>query len=572
MLPAVHRSTRRSPTRFASLALLGALTLAPACKGDEAGKAGKDGDGKADKTGDAGTPATPGESAKVAPPAGPTSNPVDSPAVAERGEVVATVQVPTGTKMTDLAGAIDAIQPGASVMLGMQIPAALEGAVGFDLGKHAKLDAAMSVIVLDPTSHPQPFAFLVTPKGDGAALSEAAKAAGHEVELQDGLALVGPSGVVAAAKEFAFTNLSKVPDHSEIIVYPQRLLSSYASVLDQALTDMGGLMAGLGGSSDGMTQMFQSYAKAMVALGQQTDRMVISVGSSPAGAELIARLYPLPDTTLAKFIDAQVVSDHALLAKLPTGGESMIMSGNMHAGPARDAFVDFTVDVMAPMWGGMGADEWRALMIPWLDALDGRFAMSMSMNVAQGKLPTMAMTAVMGVNDSATLWTAWRGMLSKMAGSPGIEMMGMKITARHEQKVLEHDGVEIDLYGSDIDTSGLPPDQAAAIEAAGTSNQAMHMAAFDNLAVMATADPDGAAIKSIIDSARGKGDAMTPSPLLTSTLAASKARGDSMLVFFDVASLAAKSGAPAGQAPFKAMAMSAGKHDGAMSFRISLLK
>jgi hypothetical protein len=427
------------------------------------------------------------------------------------------------------------------------------------------------VLLLDPSSHPEPVALLLTPK-DEAGLSAAAKGAGHEVELRNGLALIGPAGVVAAAKEFAFGHLSKYPDHTEIIIYPQRLLSSYADSIDGALAGLGGAMAGLGTGGEGMTQMFQSYAEGMLALAKQTDRIVISVGSSPAGADLITRIYPTSGTTLASFIEAQIASDHALLAKLPSGTGNMIMSGDMRAGPARDAFVDFTVAVMAPMYGGMPAEEWGAMMTPWLDALDGRFAVSMSMDVSPGAPPTMAMSALMGVNDSAKLLGSWREMLTKMASGPGFELMGMKISARHEQKVLEHDGVEIDRYASDIDTSGMPADQAAAMAATQPANQAMHLAAFDNLAVMATADDAGKTIKATIDSARGKGESMTPTPTMAAALAASKARGDSMLMFMDLSQLAAQAGGQAPQTPFSAVGFSVGKYDGALSARMSLLK
>jgi hypothetical protein len=572
MLRAVIRSTRRRLlARFTPFALLGALTFAPACKGDDPGKdaskdAGKDAGEDPKPEGQ-----TPGTPPVVAPPAGPTSNPVDSPVVVERGEVVATVQFPSGTKMSDVAAAIDAIQPGASMMLGMQIPAALKGAVGFEVDKTAKLDAPISVLLLDPSSHPEPVALLLTPK-DEAGLSAAAKGAGHEVELRNGLALIGPAGVVTAAKEFAFGHLSQYPDHTEIIVYPQRLLSSYAGSIDGALAGIGAAMAGLDGGNEAMTQMLRSYAEAGIALAKQTDRIVMSVGSSPAGADLITRIYPIPGTTLASFIEAQIASDHALLAKLPSGGGNMVMTGDMRAGPARDAFVDFTVGVMAPMYGGMPAEEWVALMTPWLDALDGRFAMSMRMDVAPGAPPAMAMTALMGVDDSAKLLGSWRAMLSKMATGPGLEMMGMKITGRHEQNVLEHDGVEVDLYASNIDTSGMPADQAAAMAAAQSSNQAMHLAAFDNLAVMATADDGGKSIKATIDSARGKGETMTPSPSLAAALAAGKTRGDSMLMFFDISQLAENAGTPAPQTPFSAIGFSVGKFEGALSVRVSLLK
>src|SRR5690606_25088471 len=107
-------------------------------------------------------------------PAGPVANPTDSPAVAEVGEVIATIQLPSGTNMTDVAAVIDSVTPGMSTMIKMQLPGALEGAAGFDIAKSAKLDAPLSFVILNPASHPEPLALLVEAK-DAAALSEDAK-------------------------------------------------------------------------------------------------------------------------------------------------------------------------------------------------------------------------------------------------------------------------------------------------------------------------------------------------------------------------------------------------------------
>lgn len=555
----------RSRFRFASLALLGALTFSPACNkgGDDSGKAA---DKPADKKS---TEPTEQQPPKVTAPSAPVANPTDSPAVAEAGEVVATVQIPTGVKMSDIAAVIDSMQPGASMMLAMQLPAALEKAAGFDLGKNAKLDAAMSFVIVDPASHPEPLALLVEAK-DAAALSEAAKAAGHGVEQRGDTLLIGPADVVSAAKDFAFTNLTKYPDHTEIIVYPQRLLKSYADAIDSGIAEVGTLLAAQGGEN--MTQMLQSYFKGLVSVAGQTERVVVSVTSTPASADLIMRFYPVANSQLASFIGAQAPTDYALLGKLPSGGGMMLMAGDFRAGPVRDALVEWSAGIMGPMYGGMSADEWNTMLKPWLDNLDGRFAMSMNMTLDPSKGAQMQMQGLMGVSDSVALLAGWREMLSKMSSGPAVEMMGMKISSKHETKVLEHDGVEVDLYSSTIDTSALPPDQAAAIEKAGTGNTSMHLAAFDNYAVMSTADADGQAVRAVIDAARGKGTNLELSPTLTSVIDASKQRGDSWLMYFDLAAVAANAPTPPPQLPFKGMSMAAGKYETGLGVRVALYK
>lgn len=554
MLRAVNRPSLRNRHRLAPLALLGALTFGSACtKGNEQAKDDPKADAK-DKTGDQST----------RPPVGSTTNPSDSPAIAEVGEVIATVQLPTGTKVTDVAAVIDSMQPGASAMLQMQLPTLLKEAAGFDIAASANLEAPISFVILNPASHSSPLAALIEAK-DPAKLAEDAKAAGHAVEQRDNLLLIGPADVVSAAKDFAFDNLTKYPDHSEIIIYPKLLLATFGGEIEKS---MGSSMALLG--NDGLTQMMTNYAKGLVSLGEQTDRVVLSLASGTGSADLIARIYPVAGSSLASFIDAQVPSQHALLSKLPDGGGTMVVSGDMRAGAARDALMNFGVSVLAPMYGSTSLDEWVTLLRPWLDNLDGSFAMNMEMAISPGLPGAVRMQSLMGVNDAQALRTAWRDMLTKMAATGGLEMMGMKFTSSHKPDVLTHDGVSIDLYESKLDTSGLPAEQAAALAATGTAtNQAMHFATFDKVAAMATAADDGSSMKALIDSARGSG--VAPNGQFATVLDASKQRGDSMLMYFDIGAMMAASPTPV-QMPFRAMAWGVGKHQSALSVRISVIK
>lgn len=558
MLPPVNRSFLRNRHRLAPLALLGALTLGSACNKDEPAKQAdsKPADSKG-KSGDS--------DSKSPLPSGPVANPTDSPAIAEVGEVIATVQLPSGTNMTDVAAVIDSMQPGASAMLKMQLPTALEGAAGFDIAKSAKLDGPLSFVILNPASHPEPLAMLVEAK-DAAALTADAKAAGHAVEQRDNLLLIGPEGVVNAAKDFAFTNLTKYPDHSEIIIYPKLLIGTFAGEIEK---NMAASMALLGGN-EGVGQMMTNYFKGLVSLGEQTDRMVLSLGTGPGSADLIVRIYPIAGSSLASFIEAQVPSQHALLSKLPAGGGTIVMSGDMRAGGARDALLNFGVAVMAPMYPAISADQLRDMFKPWLDNFDGGFAMNMSMSVVEGKAPSMQLQALWGVNDPEAMRTAWRELL-KLTDGTGMEMMGMKFVSSHKPDALTHDGVTVDLYESKVDTSALPPDQAAAVAQAASTSQSMYFATFDKLAAMATADADGKAIGAVIDAARGKGGALEISGGFAEVLDASKQRGDSMLMYFDLGAFTAQ--APtAVQMPFKAMSWGVGKHEGALSLRVGLIK
>jgi hypothetical protein len=552
-----HPRTRH---RLVPLALLGALTFGSACTGEKE-PAKQDGDKPTDSRQEPTTD-------KAPLPPGPVKNPIDSPAIAEVGEVVATVQLPSGMALSDIGAVIDGIQPGASAMMKLQLPTLLGDAAGFDIEDSAKIDAPLSFVIANPASHAQPLALLVEAK-DAQKLTEDAKAAGHAVEQRDNLLLIGPADVVSATKDFAFANLTKYPDHSEIIIYPRPLLSSYAGMIDAGIAEMGKNLAALGMGADGMTKMMEMYIKGAVSLGEQTERVVFSVSGGSGTADVIMRFYPVAGSVFASFVEAQVPSQHALLSKLPVSDGTMLISGDMRAGGARDVLLDFGIGLMAPMYGSFTAEEWRATLGPLLDNFEGSFAMTMNMTIAPGQPPAMQIRGLWGISDADPVRTSWREMMTKISSGP-MEMMGMKVTSRHEPKALEHDGVEIDLFAQTIDASALPPAQAKAV----ATNQSMYFATFDKFAAMASADADGQSIRALIDASRGKGATLDLAGQLGTVLEGSKQRGDTALMYFDIAAMlaATPSEQPLPQMPFRSFSMAFGKHQGALSIRMSVAK
>jgi hypothetical protein len=536
--------------------LAGALSLGFACTKDKP----QAGEGEP-----APTAVEPGEQqADTSPTPSPTPSPsstttVDSPAVADVGEVVATAQLPTGTKRSDVAAVLDSFQPGASMLIAMQLPKALEQAVGFKLND-VKLDAPISVVVVNPTLHELPIAALVEAKNIDA-LTSKAKAAGYEVRSRGNRALIGPAPVVAAAETFAFEQLGAVPDHSELILYPSLLLSTYADTITEGLDAMGAEMAALGGG--GGSDMLRTYFNGLLAVGHQTDRVVLSLGSTPGAPELIARAYPKPGSALASFTAAQVPADPSLLVKLPQTDATMIMVANIHAGAAREPLVDFTLEFMSSMYKGVSRQQWLDVVNPWLDNIDGRFVAAVRFDPTQTQ--GMPMQSLISTSDSTAMRSAWRAMLTTMAAAPPAEIMGMKFGIRYQTDVLTHEGVAVDLYETVSDYSGLPADQRALVEAT-ASDQPMHLAAFDGFGAMASATDDAAAIQALIDAARGKGGTFVAGDDLTAALALSQKRGDSAIIYFDVSGFA-----PA-QTPFRSLVMTMGKDGAALSMRMAVRK
>jgi hypothetical protein len=559
--------------RLAPLALLSALTLSSACTTAEKEE-------PAAKTQPADTDSkTPSKPApKPAEPLPSVSQPTtDSSPVAAAQGVVASVHIPSGTSMTDLAAALDNLKPGTSALLRMQAPSSISQALGMDLAG-ANLGGPISMVVLDPVAYPKPFALLVEVE-NLEVLTENAKKASTEIRHRDGKALLGSADAVAAAEAFAFDNLTQPLDHSEIVIYPRPLLAALKPQIDEGLAAM---RATLSSSAAGpnAAQFIDIYIKALSSMAEQTDRIVISVGASTSSTDLFMRMYPSKGSSLEAFAQAQVPGDHSLLAKLPAGFEPpALMSGSMRAGAARDALMAWSVEFMRSMYQSeLSVEEWAKVLGTWIDTFDGNFAVAIEMNlagIAGGQSPGIRMTGLLGSTDPAAMRTAWREMIAGMTKTADgtTEMMGMRFSMSMQPDALEHDGVAVDLFRSSVDFTQLPAEQQAALKATGSADQAIHFATFDTFGAMATADSDGTGIRGLIDSARGKGTTYTPAPAIKAAIDSSVQNGESLVYYIDFAKMMASAPTPMpADMPFAAIVMGMGRKGDALSMRISLLK
>jgi hypothetical protein len=565
----------RPHRRLAPLALLSALTLTSACTTPD-----KDEPAATQPAGTESSPAKP--SPKPAAPLPTVATPTtDSRPAAATGGVIATVHVPSGTAMTDLAAAVDNLKPGTSGLLKMQAPSMLGQMMGMDLAG-AKLAGPLSLVVLDPLQHPKPLALLVEVENLDV-LTESAKTGGNELRSRDGRALIGPADVVAAAESFAFDNLTQPLDHSEIVIYPRPLLNAMRPQIDKALAEMNAALS-TSASGPNAAKFIDMYLQALTTMAEQTDRMVISVGASQTSTDLFMRMYPTKGSALEAFTQAQMPSDHALLAKLPGGTEPpALMSGTLLAGGARDALMGWTVGFMRSTYASeLSPEEWTKILGAWLDTSDGRFATTIDINLGgmagqpgqPGQPLGMRFGGLLGATDSTAMRTAWRDMIRGMTASDGpTEIMGMRFTMSLQSDALEHDGVPVDLFRTTTDVSQLPPEQQAVMKTMGSTDQAMHIASFDQFGAMASAGTDGATIRSFIDAARGKGTTYQPSAAVQAAIDSSVQNGESLVYYIDFAKLLASAPTPVPvDMPFSAVVMGMGRHGEALSTRVSLRK
>lgn len=485
------------------------------------------------------------------------------------GDVVATLQLPAGDSAGEFAALIDKVQPGMSAVAGAQLPMLLGKATGVDLSA-ADLSKPVSLVVLNPKKHPEPIAVLVTPE-NLKQLKASAENAGRSVVSRDGLALVGPAAVVESAQNFVFATLAAPSKEIVGIAYPDPLSKIYSDEIGQGIAEMSKTM---GAQGEGFARLLKLYQEAGTSLAQQTDRMVVRVEASNNSADILFYLYPTASSTLAAFVDAQVVADHGLLSKFPANADhGIVFSGNMRAGAARKAIVDFGVQAMATMYDREAVGSMAKLMDPWFDAFTGSVATTMAMNFdPTHPAPGMSMNYLMGASDAKAVRTGWHQMfdiLSAFSGAGGkMEMLGIKTKVEVHKNIMQVDGVEVDHYHREIEMDEVTPEQRLAMEAMGADIQDMYFATFDEVAVMSTVKDGQASVQRLIAAARGKEAGFQTPAALAQVLAASTKRKESLIMYMDMKSLVPT--AAAVQVPFQFMVMGMGKADGALVMRTSM--
>lgn len=489
--------------------------------------------------------------------------------IAKSDVVLATVQLPTGAKIEGLAKAIDNIQPGASAAMLPTVPMVLAQTLGMDLSG-ANLDAPISVLIVNPKKHSKPLAMLVTPS-DTSKLEADAKAAGLAYVGKKKLALIGEAAVVESVQDIAFTNLA-TPSELLVRIYPDVVLATFKDDLHGAFQNMSQLMSQQQtGASSTVQAMMLAYEEMILAIGDQTQVMEMRVGTADGASDFNFRMEPKAGTTMAALAQAQVPSTHELLGKLPksTSG-SFLFSGDLRAGSARQPIMDFSMKIMSVVMPSDGDELMTKLLATWFEAFDGQVAVNMNMDISNPQAPKFDATYLMGTSDAKMMRTGWREMMRHMASRAKdgpAEMMGMKFDIKFEEKALEVDGVEVDRYETKLNLTEMSEEERTMMAAA-QIDQRMHMATFDDVAVMSLSSNSEILVKSAIEAARGKAPGYEPTGAIAAALARSKSLKESLVFTMDISALA-----PGGMPiPFKMVTMGFGQERGALTMRMSVRK
>lgn len=480
-------------------------------------------------------------------------------------KVIATAQFPTGIEVVGLARVVDNVQPGVGSALPELARQGFEEAAGMQLGG-ADLKAPIALILVSPKKFPKPMAVLVRAVDLGV-LRARAKSSGLTLVSRKGLALIGPAAVVREVRDLAFGSLAKPPSEMVVRLYPGALTHAYKADLQAALARIANSMSSMGGS--GLGSLVGAYEDLILAAGEQTDVAEVRVGSDGGASELYVRLQPRAGTTMAALARAQVPAKHDLLAKLPDSPSAMwLMSGRLHAASARKPALDLFAKVVGAMMPAISGAALTSQLEKWLDASDGRFAMTSSIDLSNLSAPKMEASYLLGASDTGAMRASWRGMVKVMVPPDGrgtVDSMGVKLEVSFEEKALQIDGVEVDRYHSKPAAS--QPAGASSPLAVGQLEQDMYFAAFDGVGALALAADAPRAIRAVIESARGRAPGYRPAAAERAELARSVRRGESAIMIMKLGGLL-----PAGAAPFSIVSVGFGQDRGALQLRISASK
>jgi hypothetical protein len=349
----------RSPALSTAGCLLAMVALASACGG---------------KSPEAKEPApqvaTPAEDAEPAQAQEPVANitPQDAPD-SLLGMVVATH--PVG-QLRALAELFEAVQPGsgAAVDAGMvleQVTSEWGGlpAAAFDLEK------PLYLLVLDAQAG-SPMV-LVAAVADRDAIAGALPE-NATMRMHRGYAAIGAPETLDEVVGYALTRLrdEPLPPALTFVLRLEQLMKRYGDAFTTSLS-----MLSASTSDPSGQKLIEAYISLLDAMARQSRSMRIGLEPSAAGLTVHMALDALPDTTMAAFVKAQSPSDYALVRETSTGQDDFVMGGRLDYGTIPHVFEQLWTAILgATSEDTATTTAVNETMRRWLEVFGDEFALS----------------------------------------------------------------------------------------------------------------------------------------------------------------------------------------------------
>jgi hypothetical protein len=284
------------------------------------------------------------------------------------GVVIATHPVAQVQALADL---LDAVQPGTggmfdAGMLLQQITAEWGGlpSAAFDLEK------PLYLLIVDGEASPM---VLVAAVADRDAIA-AALPEDAAMRMHRGYAAIGAPAVLDQVAGYALTRLrdEPLPPALTIVVRLEQIIARHGATFTASLRMLSASMPDPSGQ-----KMLDAYISLIEAMMQQSKSMRVVLEPGAAGISVHMLLDALPDTTLAGFVQAQSPSDYALVRETATGADDFFVGGRLDYGTIPHVFDQFWTALLAAAPDDSGAaDAMSESMRRWIEVIRDEFAMS----------------------------------------------------------------------------------------------------------------------------------------------------------------------------------------------------
>jgi hypothetical protein len=259
-------------------------------------------------------------------------------------------------------------------------------------------DKPVELLALDVRGHSQPFAIVVAVADAARLTAQVTQASGMTMREQGGLAVIGPSKVVAAAGDYALVTLPRLPTPADptITIFLQTLVRLHESEIERSVHELERSLSTMGSSGGSLSGIMKVEVDLMMDFLHQSDRLTLSVAAGADAASLDFAIKPIAGTTLESFAQSQRPSEDDMVDALPGGATGlMVGGGTIDFKQLRPLMASF----MPAVWKMMGKQATPALMqasLGMMDLMTGPFAMTMTTMALGGK---MEMLQVMAVSD-----------------------------------------------------------------------------------------------------------------------------------------------------------------------------
>jgi hypothetical protein len=194
------------------------------------------------------------------------------------------------------------------------------------------------------------------------------------MRMHRGYAAIGAAAVLDQVAGYALTRLrdEPLPPALTVVMRLEQIMKIHGESFTASLRMLSTSMPDPAGQ-----KMLDAYISLLEAMMQQSKSLRIALEPSAAGITVHMVLDAHPDTTLATFAQAQSPSDYALVRETTTGADDFIIGGRLDYGTIPHVFDQLWTALLAASPDDAGAaTALNETTRRWLEVIRDEFAMS----------------------------------------------------------------------------------------------------------------------------------------------------------------------------------------------------